>query len=143
MPGTTPPDQCFEPRQPPVGQIDDRLVFQDEFIAIDRSPKGAFDFESRSRFRVHFGIEDHVPAASRLLCPMHGGIGISQHLARLPVGVGTDGDADADRDEDFVIPRQKRFVESTMDPFEQTSQRRRVPDVLEQQRKLVGTETGQ
>ena len=88
------------------GEIDDRLVLDDELALLDRALELGLEAVAADDRVAHRGREDREAALAALLGVVHGDVGVAQQLLGVRVRVAARGDADAEADVD-AAPRRR------------------------------------
>ena len=90
------------------GQVDQRLVVQDELAALERAPQLGLRREAMADALGHLGIEELVVGAPGFLGVIHRGVGVAhQRLGRVAVA-RVEGDADAAVGVQLVLADRER-----------------------------------
>jgi hypothetical protein len=88
-----PSDQCLKAIKRGGLQVDDRLVVELEFTALDSKPKVGLQLQPRDRTNVHLLVEDDV-VLGVLLRVIHRDVCVAKYVLSLGVFRITVGDAD-------------------------------------------------
>src|SRR5438477_4299422 len=97
-----PAQQCLESADFAAGEIDERLIIEFEFVALERLAKIELQFTALLHLRVHFRLKEMVSAASIGLGAVKLHVGIAQELIGLAAVGRRHGDADAGADDQLV-----------------------------------------
>ena len=139
-----PPHEGFEPFDLAGLQDDDRLVVQDELVAVDRSLQVGLQLEAAQRGVVHRRFEHLVATLACFLRHVHRDVRVAQQLFRA-FGSGSarvvrGRDTDRRADEHFLVLELERAFERGEDPRRDLGRLDAVGGVLEEDRELVATE---
>ena len=124
-----------------MGQVDDRLVVEDELPALDRAPQVRPELEAGDRGLAHGGHEPLVRAAAARLGRVHRGVGVAQQVGGRVAVLG-QRDADARPERHLDAADRERRDEGRGDALGDLVGVPWVRDVLEQERELVTAEPG-
>ena len=109
--GVVPAQEGFYADDGHVGELEDRLVQQEELVGADGRLQVHLELVSAAQLGLHFGLEDDVAVLARLLGGVEGDVGVAQQV--LGTLAQPDGDADAGRDADRrllgVVVEMERF----------------------------------
>ena len=114
-----------------------------ELLALDRAAQGALGVQARERALPRDLVEEHQPAAARLLRAVHRGVGVADEV--LDVLVGIAGAARCrGSPTDMVSPceRWNGMLKRPQDPLGDRHRVLLVDDVLAEDRELVAAEAG-
>jgi hypothetical protein len=138
-----PADEGLDSFDPSGGELDHRLVVQDELAVVDGALEIGLELQALQGGVVHRGFEHLVAALPRFLGHVHRNVGVPQELlgalgsARSRVG---GRDADGGADEDLLALEVERALERREDPRCNLGGVDAVAAVLEQDRELVPSE---
>ena len=97
------------------GQLDLRLVGEEQLVGIERAAQLGFEFEARHRARAHvFAVDDAAIAARGLGLVQREARGAQQFVGEAAM-VGEQRDADGAGDEEIAVPDQERRGERRHD----------------------------
>ena len=97
-----PPDERLHPSDAAVVEREDRLVVEDELVAVEGPVEVGAQLHDSCR-RTHGRVEAFETAGAARLRPVHGEIGIAQQAVRGVAVAGRDGDADARAHEQLTV----------------------------------------
>jgi hypothetical protein len=124
---------------PPGTQVHDRLVVDDQLLALDGAAKGGGHVVAVAHQPQHGRLEHLVGALAAALGRVHGDVGVAQQLDVVRGGVLVVGDADAGADGDLPADHRVRRRQGGQHPFGEGADGRQV-DALDQDRELVVAE---
>ena len=125
-----------------VCDLDDRLVVDDELVALDGAAQLVGELEPLVDGRLHRGLEDLQAVLAVRLGRVHGDVGVAQQLLAERVRSVGHGDADADRDGEVRSrSSQKSSSKRREDALRDIGTRRRGSfDPLEEDGELVAAQ---
>src|SRR5436309_11345892 len=106
--GMSPANKSLETHNAKSFERNDWLVFNNQFIAIDRRPEIGLHLHQLDCAHMHALVEKLVTIAAARFGVIHGRIGISQNLFGPLIASGAGGDADACRSKDGASLEFKR-----------------------------------
>ena len=136
----TPADQRLGADDVTFRNRDDRLVVQEELVALERMPQVALDLQPRQRLGVHRAIEHLVSSATGVLGAVHRDVGAAQDVFRLFTGAGAQRHANARGCCVLVAADRERYLQRFLDAFGDHGRVAHVDDPLQQDRELVTTQ---
>ncbi len=119
-----PADERLDTDDRATGEVDDRLVLEEELLLLDGAPEVGLELEPLHRLELHPGLEQLAPVLAATLGEVHRDVGVADDLIRLPTVV-LDGDSDARRDECLPPADGERLSQSGGDPRRQHGPPRR------------------
>ena len=137
--GVRPADQRLHSDHRPGGEVDGRLVVEDELAALDGAPQVRTQPEALRGRLVHRWLEHPIAGLAGGLGFIHGDIGSAQHVSGSRQFRRAEGDADAGADEQRPIAQVEGRLELGQHSF-RDADRLFVVDVLQEQRELVAAE---
>ena len=123
-------------------QVDDRLVVEDELLALDRAPQVGAELEARDRRLAHRRHEPLVRAAAARLGRVHRGVGVAQQVRRPCRRRPATAMPTLARSATSTPPTASGAPSDSGDALGDLLGVRGVGDVLEQERELVAAEAG-
>lgn len=109
-----PAQQCLHCDELVAGQVEDRLVMQDEVILRQRLAHAHGQDQALERLLRPPRVDDEVPAPQALRL-VHGGVGMAQESVLVLRVVGEDADADAGTELELGAGKRKRLLQGGHD----------------------------
>ncbi len=100
--GVIPAKQPFQTHDAPAVERNDGLVMHEELLALHRPAQLGLEPHRPHLVLVESVVEDLVTGLARRLGPVHGEVGVAQHLLGALVSIRSERDADARRGEHLV-----------------------------------------
>jgi len=124
-------------------QRNDRLEEQHEFVAIQGALQVVFQLEQSDGARQKFRCEHCIAPFAELFGPVHGDVGVAQHVFRRVKTRSRDGDPNARRCEEFPFHNAERGFELRENPLGEGDRVALRVNIFEQDREFVAAEARQ
>ena len=137
-----PSKQCFTGGDAPRGHLHNRLVVDQEFVAIERMAQLRFDAQTLHGSCMHVLIEELVTGLTVLRLGVgHGGVGVPHEILSGLVRVRIERDTNAGASEYLAPPQFERRRHLSLNPGRDPGGLRLLADAVEQDRELVPAES--
>src|ERR1017187_4837903 len=132
-----PPHQGLKSRNGAGAKVDNRLVMQPKFVALQSPPQVRFHLQATDGAPAHAGVEDLEAGSARPFGAVQGRIGVAHQVLRAIIAVGAPGDPDAGSDKYFVPIQHERRAHRRADALGDRHGIAVLPDLLQQHRELI------
>ena len=109
-----PAHQRLDAEQFALGEVDDRLVLEEELAALERQVDVLLEAQPLAQLLLHARLEHHEARLAGRLRVVHRDVGVAQQLLGVVARL-REGDADAGRDVGVAAVELQRLVEGTRD----------------------------
>src|SRR5882724_2123199 len=138
-----PAHQRLKPGETATFERNDRLIINEEFVALDRQSQITLQPQTRDGPGMHSLVEHLVSGFAVFLCTIHRRVCVAKNIVRLDIAGKTQRNADAGGRESRVLVEHEWLRQLDGNPLGYPHGITGIVDTTKQDGKLVATKSGQ